>query len=873
METNKVDELLVTLDVKQLIYLGWLYSLRALPFLGDKLFSTEKSSCKQKFISDIFYALDLQANTYIYYLGAENVKPYDRNILLANVYSSNTSIINLKEETLKVSNDIKESLNTIQSPVAVLVGKVVYFSIRIVNAVYLFNENYSEELIIRQKYFDEIVELATYLLKNVREANLSYLPVGVGEFENTIISDLMNLKSHKAIEACSSNFDSQLWKDFENTLNNENCIYFVDVCKELYRSKFVFNSSSIERRLNIPKEIRDEGASAVSKYIEKLDTQESIRLNEARIILLGDKGVGKTSMARRLINPKVKMPEDSESTAGVDTSIWELREENLKVHIWDFAGHVITHAVHQFFLSERCLYILVYDGRTEKRNGLDYWLNHIVNYGGDSDIFILVNERDKHSVKISENYLKEQYKGRIKYIYRFSIKDDYELLCLFRNDIKRYIINHPSWSNQRIPLSYYNVKERLETIFAENKNKNRREHITKKEFENIANQYAISNIDGLIKDLHALGISLCYKDMEGFDMLILNPEWISHGVYKIVNWAHNHRKYMLYISDFNNIFREEYVRYPSSKYDFFFMLMKYYELAYETEEIKSLIIPQLLNEDRPSKLPEFPVGESLMLQYKVDQPLPLNTISRFIVRYNMIIKKENNNFLVWRYGVVLEDKNTIALIREEDRSISVSVKGENKILFFSQLRSTLNMIFATYKSMRPDLQYSIKMFAEISENIWLSERKILNYTKANQFKYYDDESQTYINIPDVINLYNIPVNMINRTSIVFTGDNPQVSIMNGDKVTFDDIRKEIDKISCDITNILSLISDKENREDIQIQLAAIKSQVSRNNPKINILKTALETVYNILCSLTANEIGPTIMDGIKNILKILENIF
>ena len=67
--------------------------------------------------------------------------------------------------------------------------------------------------------------------------------------------------------------------------------------------------------------------------------------------------------------------------------------------------------------------------------------------------------------------------------------------------------------------------------------------------------------------------------------------------------------------------------------------MKHYELAYETKGVKELIIPHLLKEDRPEKLPDFPVGESLMLRYKAEQPLPPNTVSRFIVRHNQQIKK------------------------------------------------------------------------------------------------------------------------------------------------------------------------------------------------------------------------------------------
>jgi GTPase SAR1 family protein len=70
--------------------------------------------------------------------------------------------------------------------------------------------------------------------------------------------------------------------------------------------------------------------------------------NEARIIILDDKGAGKTCLARRLVNSAAKMTTAEESTDGVDSSnIWQI--ENRNAQIWDFAGHIVTHTVHQIF--------------------------------------------------------------------------------------------------------------------------------------------------------------------------------------------------------------------------------------------------------------------------------------------------------------------------------------------------------------------------------------------------------------------------------------------------------------------------------------------------------------------------------------------
>lgn len=54
---------------------------------------------------------------------------------------------------------------------------------------------------------------------------------------------------------------------------------------------------------------------------------------------------------------------------------WPIRlkgEEDVRLHVWDFGGQEIMHATHQFFLTERSLYLLVLSGRqgvrTRKRN-------------------------------------------------------------------------------------------------------------------------------------------------------------------------------------------------------------------------------------------------------------------------------------------------------------------------------------------------------------------------------------------------------------------------------------------------------------------------------------------------------------------------
>lgn len=124
--------------------------------------------------------------------------------------------------------------------------------------------------------------------------------------------------------------------------------------------------------------------------------------------------------------------------------------------------------------------------------------------------------------------MKEKY--LIEGVYDFSIKDDKVALKKFRSDVAKFLKDNPSWEKQEIPVSYYKIKEKLEKLFVKGNEVN--ELIKKEDFDKIANRYKINNIEQLLDDLHALGVSLWYKDLDKYNTLVLNPEWISDGCIK-----------------------------------------------------------------------------------------------------------------------------------------------------------------------------------------------------------------------------------------------------------------------------------------------------------------------------------------------------
>ena len=68
--------------------------------------------------------------------------------------------------------------------------------------------------------------------------------------------------------------------------------------------------------------------------------------------------------------------------------------------VWDFAGQVITHALHQFFFSVRSVYVVVLTGReNNERDDAEYWLRLIKAFGTDDQgngppVIIALNKWD-----------------------------------------------------------------------------------------------------------------------------------------------------------------------------------------------------------------------------------------------------------------------------------------------------------------------------------------------------------------------------------------------------------------------------------------------------------------------------------------------
>jgi serine/threonine protein kinase len=134
---------------------------------------------------------------------------------------------------------------------------------------------------------------------------------------------------------------------------------------------------------------------------------EAVDHTEFKLFLLGNGGVGKTQLRRRLCGQDFK-PSIS-STHGVEVERFSLTlPTNHTVHltIWDFGGQDVYHGTHALFLQKHALYVILWHPEMEtgtvedrglllRHRPLGYWLDFVRSVAGtDAPVLIVQSQFD-----------------------------------------------------------------------------------------------------------------------------------------------------------------------------------------------------------------------------------------------------------------------------------------------------------------------------------------------------------------------------------------------------------------------------------------------------------------------------------------------
>ena len=396
-------------------------------------------------------------------------------------------------------------------------------------------------------------------------------------------------------------------------------------------------------------------------------------LNEVKLLLVGHGRVGKTSLSKALrgVAHDAKEPE----TPGIERHPLALTagKSAITAHIWDFGGQEFLHQTHQFFFSERSLYLVVLAGRDRApMQEAEYWLRLIRTYGTGSPVVIVLNKIKEHHFTVDEFNLKDRYP---------EVKAVVEVDCDPRHNITELrkllgaLAGEMPGVREKIAPAWANVRTELE---------NRKEsHLCYTEYQKICEGFGVKTAEQqetLATILNCLGIALNYRhDPRLRDKSILKPRWLVDGIYSVLRWMQKHETNgVLNLADFSKAL-EDRKTYPPDMHEFLLALMEKFELCFpldKTADGRAYLVPGLLDENQPRPLKEFTEGKAQRIQFRYDDLRPPGLIPRFIVRSHTLSAGQQ---LCWRRGVVLSRGQAQALVRGDHagRVTDVFAIGEN----------------------------------------------------------------------------------------------------------------------------------------------------------------------------------------------------
>jgi len=282
-------------------------------------------------------------------------------------------------------------------------------------------------------------------------------------------------------------------------------------------------------QLQLPSSMLERPAHEILRYYFESRFEAGQPLAELKLLVVGRGKAGKTSLVKRLAGQR---PSETES----ETHSISIREFPLYcpqgiVHTraWDFGGQEILYSTHQFFLTERSLYLLVLEPRTGlAQRDAENWLRTIEVQSNKSPVIIALNWSHKRPWRV------DTVKLRRKFPFIVGIISTDAMFNEGMEDLRSLLSSTVTEQMRDVWLPFPKHWRELKDVVASMKEN----FLTFSQFVNLCKKHgenrpeAQSDLAGI---LHALGLALYFgQDPRLHDTRVLNPSWVTGGVYAVI---------------------------------------------------------------------------------------------------------------------------------------------------------------------------------------------------------------------------------------------------------------------------------------------------------------------------------------------------
>lgn len=523
---------------------------------------------------------------------------------------------------------------------------------------------------------EEMCKLVDLKELDLRLKNLKYIPEWIVSLEKLEILDLYgtkidvipdninNLLHLKILDLCCTHL-----KKMPASILDLN-LQFKDHFNEKDTSGIYFCDSTCE---NPSTEIILGNRDRLKYYYS---SNRTIHQKEVRVILLGQKGAGKTSVVQRLKELEDNKPyfkENNEWTQGISINKLGNSKDGI-LHIWDFGGQEMMLSTHTLFMRDHCIYIIVLNAR--QGDEPERWLDYIRQYGKNSSIFIVNNHMDMADAsRIDINKLKRLYS-------ELSIVNNqiWEISCVKPEeypltDFYRQLLNTAeNYFDKMIPYSWSILNTELGNLTNNGKQVN---YITQEDFLRISRDCGINELEERVEALNWLneiGTVFTYGNPQAIEKLtelkVLRPAWVTDAIFKIINnikpqedschVSHDDIRLALIYGKSEN--ETEHI-YSDSEIGFILEVMRKFCLSFKCTETNEFI-PAIAQNEEFEEIAEWVENQnenSLDILYNLSQKgKQKNRVSSINLAYFyqvviQIVENYNEYPRMWRFGALFEN--------------------------------------------------------------------------------------------------------------------------------------------------------------------------------------------------------------------------
>ena len=396
--------------------------------------------------------------------------------------------------------------------------------------------------------------------------------------------------------------------------------------------------------------------------------------------------------------------ENEKATHKIEINTLEIEhpeEKNIKMQLncWDFGAQDIYRATHQFFLTDRSLFLLVWDARVGwEDSNVKYWLKTVSRIAPEAPIILVANKIDSFSNPyIPVDDLKTTF-PQIQDLLEISCKENRGIEQL-RKKIAKCAVKLPVMGDL-LPSTW------IDAIIGIRETSNNVHFLTIEDFVfKLADEFKIlpNSVKILMEYLHEIGNIIYFPENSELDnYVILDPQWISEYISKVLDDEEVKRR--------NGILTPECKKriwkgLDLSSQNVLTSIIKQLELGCSIKDTQDtdehILIVERITQGKTKECVEkwnainqYP---EISIKFEFDTDIPKGMPGYFIARTN-----KYSTGLYWASGVLLTDsdkEDNLALLEvfRDKRYVQLTVRGLNPKDFFDELKFIIENIFSRFK--------------------------------------------------------------------------------------------------------------------------------------------------------------------------------